>query len=61
MPKKKPEIHICEFDFVDTMHLICKDNPEHQEVLMPDRRHKVLQELRELKMLCGAALQEANK
>ena len=59
MPKKKPAIHICQFDFVDAMRLVCKDNSDHQEVLMPDRRKKVLRELREMKMLCGSALGEA--
>lgn len=61
MPKKKSsDIHTCKFDFASEMLLVCQENSDHKEILLPDRRRKVLQELKGMNMLCGKALLEAN-
>lgn len=57
---KYSDIHTCKFDFASDMLLICQENSEHKEILLPDRRQKVLGELKGLNMLCGSALLEAN-
>ena len=53
--------HVCQYDFAPKRSdiLRCGLVEDHRVVLLPDRRQKVLRELKALGLLVGTALMEA--